>query len=161
MSLSIYNNSCPSGRMRLPLPEMTTVTNRDGVTQSIYTIDSTKIVNNTFVDRDLCYNLCSNGDIPHFDKLNGLYYCVAPAQTDKDGNSVCLSTDMDLEGNINFPGNKKYNMPPISTLFEIPTLGPQGTQLLSSSSTLASYPKNNYCKRPIAGIPSKATLFRS
>jgi hypothetical protein len=140
---SVYNASCTSGRIRLP--QITNSTSGSG-----YVIDTTKFTNNNWVDSDLCYDMCHNGDVPHLDATNGLYYCVAPSNVDGNKASSCLSTDV--------------------TMFKATTGSDYSSTITASSGSNATtwtpppYIQNNttvtpMCKRPMHGLPSKQTVF--
>jgi hypothetical protein len=144
MSTSIYNNTCPTGRIRLP--QITRGTS------SGYVIDSTKFTNNEWTDPDLCYDMCNNGDVPHFDKNNGVYYCLAPAIANGATDGQCLTTDI-----ATYKETKITDYSPV-------LLASTGTN--ASTWTPPPYIINGtanafMCKRPMLGLPSKQTLFNS
>lgn len=139
---SVYNSSCTSGRIRLPQIKNSTSGSR-------YEIDTTKFTNNNWEDSDLCYDMCQNGDVPHLDKENGIYYCIAPAISNGASDGNCLTTDMSKET------IKMKDYSPI-------LLNSSGTNAITW--TPPPYIQSNkkdtpMCKRPMFGLPSKQTVF--
>jgi len=144
MSTSIYNNSCPTGRIRLP--QIT-----DNTAGTGYVIDTNKFTNNEWTDPDLCYDMCHNGDVPHFDRTNGVYYCIAPATANGASDGQCLTTDM-----ATYKDTKITNYSPVlltSTGTNATTWTPP--PYIASGTTTSAI----MCKRPMLGLPSKQTIF--
>ena len=151
--VSIYNNTCPTGRIRLPQISANLSSSGSG-----FTIDQSKFTTNNWSDGDLCYDICNNGDVPHLDTVNGVYYCVAPANIDANGSSTCMSSDISNNNSISTSYTQTtladYNPSLMSNLNKewVPPF------ISSNASKSVNFP---LCKRPVLGVASKQTLFDS
>jgi hypothetical protein len=151
--VSLYNNTCPNGRIRLPQISTNLSANNSG-----FTINQNKFTTNSWTDGDLCYDLCQNGDVPHLDSINGVYYCIAPASVDSNGNNTCMANDI----SSNNATSTSYTQTKLSDY--TPNILHKTNNTWVSPFISSPGAKNSnlsICKRPVFGIASKQTLFDS